>query len=142
MPTCTFFGHRDCPEEIQPLLKSAIETFITEKGVRSFLVGDKGNFDQMVYRTLTEIEKQNTISFRVVLVYFPSKREHIHSARHFLPDGFETVPPRFAIDYRNRYMLKKADFVITYITHNFGTGAAKYAALAKKQHKTVINLAE
>ena len=38
-------------------------------------------------------------------------------------------------------MLKQADFVVTYITHNWG-GAAQYAEKAHRQGKRVLNLAE
>ncbi len=36
---CTFFGHRDCPEEIYPMLYDAIETLIRQRGVRCFALG-------------------------------------------------------------------------------------------------------
>lgn len=57
-----------------------------------------------------------------------------------LPEGLETVHPRYAISRRNGWMLKQADFVVTYITHTWG-GAAQYAEKAKRAGKTVINLA-
>ena len=58
-----------------------------------------------------------------------------------LPEGIENVPPRFAISWRNKWMLKQADMVITYITHSWG-GAAQFADLAKRQRKQVINIAD
>jgi hypothetical protein len=51
-----------------------------------------------------------------------------------LPDGIETAPRRFAISFRNKWMVNKSDFVICYITHSFG-GAAQYVELAKRQGK-------
>ena len=58
-----------------------------------------------------------------------------------LPEGIESVPPRFAISWRNRWMLRQSDHVVTFITRSFG-GAAQFADAAKQQGKTVINLAE
>ena len=58
-----------------------------------------------------------------------------------LPEGIESVHPRYAITWRNRWMLDRADFVVTYITHSWG-GAAKFAQAAEKKEKTVINLGE
>ena len=55
------------------------------------------------------------------------------------PEEVAVVPPRYAIDRRNKWMLKQADFVVTYITHDWG-GAAKFAKMAEKQGKKVINL--
>lgn len=57
-------------------------------------------------------------------------------------EGFEKVPPKFSIDFRNRYMLKHADFVVAYVAHDFGTGAAKYVALAKRKNIPIVNIAD
>ena len=51
----------------------------------------------------------------------------------------ETVPKRFAIDWRNRWMLKQADYVVTYITHSWG-GAAKFAEMAERSGKQIVNI--
>ena len=58
-----------------------------------------------------------------------------------LPEGIENVPPRYAISWRNSWMLRRSDFVVTYITHSYG-GAAQFAAKAVRQKKVVINLAD
>lgn len=55
------------------------------------------------------------------------------------PEGIETVPKRFAISWRNRWMLKQADYVVTYVTHSWG-GAAQFAEMAKRQHKKIVNV--
>lgn len=47
MCVCTFFGHRDCPESIRPLLRAAIVDLIEKHRVRLFYVGNEGNFDRM-----------------------------------------------------------------------------------------------
>ena len=51
------------------------------------------------------------------------------------------VYPKFAIDRRNRWMLKRSDVVVVFVNKNYG-GAAKFEAIAKRQGKTVINLAK
>ena len=56
-----------------------------------------------------------------------------------LPEGIEAVHPRYAIDWRNRWMLQRSDFVVIYITHPWG-GAGKFAERAKREGKTVVNL--
>ena len=56
-----------------------------------------------------------------------------------LPEGIESVHPHYAISWRNNWILKRSDYVITYITHSWG-GAAQYAGKAKRQQRTVINL--
>ena len=56
-----------------------------------------------------------------------------------LPEGIETVPRRFAINYRNKWMLTKSDIVVTYVTHPFG-GAWEFKKMAEKQRKDHIDL--
>ena len=58
-----------------------------------------------------------------------------------LPEGIESVHPRYAISWRNNWMLRQSDYVVTYITHSWG-GAAQFAENAKKQKKVVVNLIE
>ena len=58
-----------------------------------------------------------------------------------LPEGIETVPRRFAINYRNKWMLTKSDIVVTYVTRNFG-GAVQFKEMAEKLRKSAIELGE
>ena len=53
----------------------------------------------------------------------------------------ENIPLKFAILYRNKYMVEESDFVIAYITHNYG-GAYKMYSYAKSKGKNVINIAD
>lgn len=139
---CTFFGHADCPPEIKPHLKATIHRLI-QKGVDTFYVGDKGQFDRYVHTILQEAQVQYPhIQYSVVLAYLPKANDAACSADYadtILPEGIEVGPPRFAIDRRNRWMLAQADIVVCCIVHDWG-GAAKYAKLAAKKGKTVINL--
>lgn len=134
--TCTFFGHRDAPIKTEPLLKAILTDLIENKDVDLFYIGNHGNFDAMARKILSELSKTYPITYRVVLAYFP-KDETEYSGCSVLPDGIETVPPRFAISFRNKWMLKKADYVVTYVTHPTG-GAAQFKSAAQKLGKTVI----
>ena len=143
MKICTFFGHRDCPNTIEPKLQDVLEELIIHHHVDTFYVGNQGQFDALVYRTLQELKKTYPhIRVTVVLAYMPGKKtDGDHYENTILPDGIESTPPRYAISYRNDWMLKQSDYVVTYITHSFG-GAAQYAEKAMRQKKTVINLAD
>ena len=127
---CTFFGHSDAPEAVKPALKAAIIELIEKENVTGFYVGNHGNFDRMTISILSELAKTRNIRFYVVLAYPPTEKDSDYLTHTVLPDGIETVPPRFAINYRNRFMIENADFVITYVTHSWG-GAAKFKQLAK-----------
>ena len=141
MKACTFFGHRDCPETIKPYLREVLIDLITNNGVDTFYVGNQGRIDGIVRSVLRELEQEYPeIHYAVVLAYMPGKKnEYDDFSDTILPEGIETVHPRYAIEWRNRWLLQRADFVVTYIAHPWG-GAAKYAEKAKREGKTVINL--
>ena len=137
---CTFFGHRDAPESVLSLLREVVLDLIEQKGVTQFYVGNQGNYDAMVRTLLAELERSHGVRYEVVLAYLPQKGDGLCVADHtLLPEGIETVPPRFAIEYRNKWMIDNSDVVVTYVTHDFG-GAAKFKAMALRKKKTVIEL--
>ena len=72
-----------------------------------------------------------------MLAYLPKGNDTIPDS--ILPEGIELVHPRYAISWRNRWMIEHSDYVIAYITHNYG-GAARFVDEAKRKGKTVINL--
>ena len=142
--TCTFFGHRDTPSEIAPLLRQTLIDLIERRDATKFYVGNHGGFDSIVKTTLHELKQVYPhIECAVVLAYLPHKADLSTTADDCLtiyPEGLECSPPKFAIDKRNRWMLAQAECVVTYVRTTFG-GAAKFKALAERKHKTVIELA-
>ena len=145
MATCTFFGHHECPDFIKVKLREVLIDLITNQDVNMFYVGNQGRFDAIVRGVLRELKKeypQMRINYAVVLAYIPGKQnEYDNYSDTMLPEGIESVHPRYAISWRNNWMLQQSDYVVTYITHSWG-GAAQYAAKAARQGKTVINLAD
>lgn len=142
MAICTFFGHRDTPKEIRSLLKSTIIDLIVNKKVMMFYIGNHGNFDKLVIKTLQELKiEYSQIDYAVVLAYIPNKSTHNDTIQTIYPEGIELTPPRFAIAKRNKWMVNISDYVIAYITHSFG-GAWQYTTFAEKKGKLVINLAD
>lgn len=143
--TCTFFGHRYVPKEIEPTLRSTLIDLIENLGVDLFYVGNHGEFDAMVRRVLHELSAKYPITYRVVLAYMPGKKNVFDAVDYsdtVLPEGIETVPKRLAINYRNRWMIEQSDFVITYVVHDAGVGAAQFKKLAEQKGKTVAELSE
>lgn len=139
MMTCTFFGHADVPEKTELILRSTLEQLIQLQNVTRFYVGNQGNFDRMVRRVLSELSMQYQIRYYVVLPYFPKEKLSSDMDKTILPEELEKVPARFAIDHRNRWMLRQADIVVTYVTRPVG-GAAKYKEIAQKQNKIIREL--
>ena len=141
MAACTFFGHRECPDSVAPQLRAVLEMLIVKHGVDVFYVGHQGQFDALDRRTLrTLCQTYPRIHYAVVLAYLPGPGgDPQNYADTLFPEGIETVPRRYAISWRNRWMLGRADYVVTYVTHGWG-GAARFAELARRQRKQVINL--
>lgn len=142
MKTCTFFGHKNASKEIEPMLKMILVDLIENKNVFRFYVGNQGGFDYMVKRCLIELKEIYSIDYAVVLAYIPGEKhspEEESPTDTILPDGIETVPRKFAISYRNKWMIEHADYVVTYVNDTIG-GAARFKELAEKRKKAVINI--
>ena len=140
--TVTFFGHKDTPKEIKPTLRTTLVDLIENHGATEFYVGNNGNFDTMVRRQLENLSQTYPITYNVVLAYLPTKKnEYEDHSNTILPEGIETVPKRFAISYRNKWMIDQSDVVVTYVTHTYG-GAWQFKAMAERQGKMVIELSE
>ena len=140
MSVCTFFGHRECWHLDGEVLRSAIEDLI-KQGVTDFLVGNQGRFDGMVRCCLKSLQAQDPrIRYSVVLAYPPKeKQEHGDFSDTMYPEGIEAVPPKYAIEWRNRFLVDEADICLCYVNYTWG-GAYKFARMAKHRGLTVINL--
>ena len=141
MGVCTFFGHRNCPDGLKHRLRAVIIDLITNRGIDMFYVGRQGGFDRLVRSVLREITQEYPqVRYAVVLAYMPSEHSVLgDTSDTMLPEGIELVHPRYAISWRNNWMLQKSDFVVAYVAHSWG-GAAQYVRKASRSGKTVINL--
>ncbi|WP_298736116.1 hypothetical protein [uncultured Subdoligranulum sp.] len=143
MKSCTFFGHRDCPESIKPKIHAAVVDLIENHGVTMFYVGNQGNFDRMVRSVLKEVTTAYPeVGYAVALAYMPSGKSPNFLedfSDTILPEGIEKVPKRFAIFWRNMWMVNHTDFVVLYVTREYG-GAFRFSSIAKKKGKTTITL--
>lgn len=142
---CTFFGHHDCPTSIKRKLQDILIHLIEQEHVNLFYIGNHGIFDDMAYSVLLELTLQYPhIACCIVLAYLPQPTSQHLSPQYIFhtiyPEGIETVPKRFAISWRNHWMLEQSDFVVTYITNPWG-GAAKFAAKAMQAGKIMTNIA-
>src|SRR5699024_6278501 len=139
---CTFFGHRDSPGTIKPKIRAAVIDLIENHGVTMFYVGNQGNFDRLVRSVLKEVTTAYPeVGYAVVLAYMPSTKKRADDfSDTLLPDGIEKVPKRFAIPWRNKWMIEHADYVVTYVTRHCG-GASRFADYAGKNEKKLQPLA-
>ena len=140
MTVCTFFGHSECYGLDAAVLRSTIEDLI-KQGVTEFLVGNQGQFDAMVRNCLKSLQQQYPdIRYTVVLAYLPKEKGEFEDFSDTMyPEGIECVHPKFAIDWRNRFLISSADVCLCFINRTFG-GAYKFAHMAKTRGLTVVNL--
>lgn len=138
MPACTFFGHRDCPETIRPKLRNELTRLITEHRVDMFYIGNQGCFDALVRSVLRELQEEYPLYYAVVLAYMPQQGHEDYSDT-MLPEGIESVHPRYAISWRNNWMLQQSEYVVAYVTHSWG-GAAQFVSKARSLCKGIIEI--
>lgn len=140
---CSFFGHSDSPQTIYSDLYKIVENLILDRHITQFLVGTHGSFDSMVLKILREMnQKYPIITYNVVLAYMPKKKQEYelyHYTETILPEGIEAAPKRFAISWRNKWMVRQSNVIICYITHSWG-GAAQFIKYAHNRGLEIINL--
>lgn len=143
---CCFFGHRDASDDIKENLRKEIRSLIVNQNAQMFYIGNHGHFDYIVLKVLREMKNEfPNINYGVVLAYMPERPKDEYSyyttEESILPEGLEKVPKKFAILWRNDWMLKKSDTVICYVYH-YGGGSGIMIEKALKQGKKIINLAK
>ena len=87
-------------------------------------------------------EKHPDIHYYAVLAYLPEQKEdypQYQEGETLYPDGIENVPKRFAISYRNKWMVENSDYVISYVKHNLG-GASKTLDYARRKKIILLEL--
>lgn len=138
----SFFGHKNTPSTVKPLLEKTVQQLIKENDEITFLVGTHGSFDLMAQSILKEAaERYPGVACYIVLSYLPMGNNEQYELPTLYPEGIEFVPKRFAISFSNNYMVNECDTVVCYISHDWG-GAAQFVEKAKKKGRAIINLAE
>ena len=136
----TFCGHRiiENKETLQKSLEEKLRLLL-DQGANRFYLGGYGEFDRLaatsLYRLKTEYPDIDSV---LVLPYLGRKDDSgIYSRTCYPP--IECVPKRFAITYRNRWMVDMAEIVVAYVVHDWG-GAYQTLSYAKHRGKTIILL--
>ena len=140
-----FFGHASFygSEELKRNLMAILYEYINKEDCE-FLFGGYGGFDSFAYSCVSELSSKNKIIKTYVTPYitesYLKNQLEYHRAKYdgvIYPD-IESVPYKFAISARNKWMIAHSDLVICYIDRAYG-GA--YAAV-KSVKKPVINLGQ
>lgn len=137
--TVTFCGHAQISQskKIEQWLYDVTQKLI-EQGATTFYLGGYGAFDSLAASILREQKKQYPqIDLVLVLAYLNTERNTSGYDSTVYPP-LETVPRRFAISHRNRWMVESADVVVAYVLHDWG-GAATTLRCAKQKKKQIIS---
>ena len=145
----TFCGHAHFSktEECEQKLLSFLEEKVGGRSVDMYL-GGYGGFDGFAYDCCKKYKETHpNVSLVFVTPYLTTEYQKNHLSYQktrydlILYPEIEDKPLRFAISYRNRYMVEKADYVVAYVSHGFGGAYATYTH-AKRKGKMIFNLAD
>ena len=145
----TFCGHATFSKSAEYESK-IIDLLLAEIGDTpvNFYLGGYGEFDALAYKCCKkykETHPQASLIFITPYITEEYSRNHLSLYKDkydeiFYPE-LEGVPLKFAIVYRNRWMVEQSDIVICGITHSWG-GAYKTYLHAKKKKKRIFNLTD
>jgi len=136
---CAFVGQRDVQHGMDRLLENVLTDLIENHQVSLFFVGDQGEFNRLVGRTLRKMQKKYVhIQYYVVLACMMPYEED---------DEKTLVPPIMgetfldAVFQRNRWMLSQATYIVSYVVNSIDDASAD-KEFALQHGKTVIELSE
>lgn len=145
----TFCGHSDYIEKDKDkeCVLALLNKIANGEDVEFFL-GGYGRFDSFAY-SCAKAYKNHAKGSKLIFVtpyitheYQKSQLEYKETIYdNIIYPPIEKAPLRFAISYRNKYMVEQADCIIAYITRQMG-GAYNTYKHAIRKNKKVFNIAE
>lgn len=142
MSACTFFGDKSMKSLMgsDRTLRTIVLDLIENHGVTEFYVGNESGFDAAARRILAQLKEQYPhIRYTVVFACMP-KRDYGYPDT-LLPEGFERVPNDCAIPWRNQWMVRHSDYVVT-SAFRITEEAGRAKVYAQKMGKHVIDISE
>ena len=149
MMIVTFCGHADFQktEEYEKKILDSLEKNVGNKPSDMYL-GGYGNFDDFAYNCCKKYKQSHpNVSLVFITPYITAEYQKNHLKHiatkydYIIYPEIENRPLKFAISYRNQWMIEKADLVICAIKRNFG-GAYKSYQYAKRKKKEIFNVIE
>ena len=134
----TFCGHAQISqsEKIEKWLYAVTQKLI-EQGATTFYLGGYGAFDLLAASVLRAQKKRYPqIELILVLAYLNTGRNTSGYDSTVYPP-LETVPRRFAISHRNRWMVESADVVVAYVLHDWGGAATTLRCVSQKKKQII-----
>ncbi len=145
----TFCGHAQYTEtrEDEQKLLSLFAVLVGDRHTELYL-GGYGSFDAFARkcgRKYQTAHPNTRLVFVTPYITASYQKTHLNYDKslydEILYPHLEEKPLRFAISYRNRWMVEQADYVIACVTHEWG-GAYKTYQYAKRKQKQIFNIAQ
>ena len=111
-------------------------------------LGGYGDFDSFAYECCNKYKQTHpnvTLVFVSPYLAVEYQKNYLQYQKQrydvILYPEIEEKPKRYAIIYRNQYMVEKADYVIAYVSRGWGGAYATYK-YAKRKGKIIFNLGD
>lgn len=126
-------------------------TFLKEKvgdQPADMYLGGYGGFDRFAYdccKKYQETHPKISLIFITPYLTVEYQKNHLECLEtmydSIIYPEIEDKPLRFAISYRNKYMVEKADYVVACVSHDWGGAYTTYKH-AKRKGKYIFNLGD
>jgi uncharacterized phage-like protein YoqJ len=145
----TFCGHSQYTGSVEDEQKiiSLLTKIIGDSHAELYL-GGYGSFDAFALKCGKKYQEKHPrtrLIFVTPYITIDYQKNHLNYQKELYDDilypNLEKVPLKFAISYRNRWMIEQADHVVAYIDHDFG-GAYQTYKHAKRKKKPIFNLTD
>lgn len=145
----TFCGHAHFSksEKYEQQILAFLEEKVGDQPADMYL-GDYGSFDSFAYdccKKYKEVHPDISLVFVTPYLSIDYQKNHLEYQKtrfdSILYPEIEDKPKRYAISYRNKYMVEKADYVVAYVSHDWGGAYTAYKK-AKRMGKEIFNLAD
>ena len=145
----TFCGHAHFSksEKYEQQILAFLEEKVGDQPADMYL-GDYGSFDSFAYgccKKYKETHPYISLVFITPYLTIDYQKNHLDYKKtrydSIIYPEIEGIPKRYAITYRNKYMVEVADYVVAYVSHNWG-GAYKTYKYAQRKGKKIFNLAK
>lgn len=152
MSICTFAGHSFVySATVEKRLKFEIEAFIANADDATFYVGGRGEFDSMAaaaVRVAKTVHRDKNVQLYLIEPYLHTGLNRDKDYNEILYDGIIIpqelvgVPPKAAIQKRNRWMVDQAELLIAFVYRDYGGAYETLKYANRKGAVRIINIAE
>ena len=145
----TFFGHSNFHKtaEYEKKILEFLENNVGDEPTEAYL-GGYGDFDDLAYECCKKYKSSHS-NFSLIFITPYITEEYQKNRLEYIKEKYDGIiypeiedkPLKFAITYRNQWMISKADYVIFGILCKCG-GAYQAYEYAKRMRKTFYNVTD